>query len=133
MQRRKRGPILWDGGLSFPLTRLHDLISKGIWTDNESESAWEAFFPQFPYQLWNAHPETGAHLYLQDVQFHCPWGNQVALISLEQFAKTQVTKSSTFTCPSCGRLHDAETVSSKHLFEDFKKVTPSDINNMDAW
>ena len=124
---------LWDRGLSFPLERLHDLLSKGIWSDNESQSAWEAFYPKFPYQLWNAHPETGAHLHLQDVQFHCPWSNQVATVPLEKFAKTHVTKYSTFTCPSCYQDHDAAKVSAKYLLEDFRKVSYSDFNVTDAW
>ena len=40
MNKDHRG--LWTAPVSFPLERLHDMLSKGIWIDAQSESVWTA-------------------------------------------------------------------------------------------
>src|SRR5208282_942961 len=114
MNHRDRGPILWNLHLSFPLERLHALLSRGIWSDEKSEAAWASFYPAFPYQLWNAHPNTGAHLHLQDVQLKCPWCSEVGMIDIYQFAKTHITKKSISRCSLCNHAFNADSLSAKY-------------------
>lgn len=64
---------LWTAGISFPLGRLHAMLSKGIWVDANSEATWTAEYPKSPYQLWITDPTmTDEPVTLQDISISKP-------------------------------------------------------------
>ena len=66
-------PGLWTAALSFPLERLHDMLSKGVWTDTQSESVWTAEYPNSGYQLWTTDPTmTDEQVILQEISIPKP-------------------------------------------------------------
>ena len=112
--------ILWKKGIAFPLERLHQLISGGIWSDPASERKWTQVYPKLPYQLWGDDPNIAPHveLQLQDIDMWCPWCERVSSFRLSDFWLMHV-KNNPCSC-SCGRTFTASTLSAMRLQKDFE-------------
>src|SRR5947207_9364490 len=114
MQHRTRRYLsnLWNKGLAFPVERLYWMISKGVWSDEQSQTIWDSLYNS-PYQLWEADPASGAELRLQDITFSCPWcpKSHTQVAKLESFTETHIMKTALSMCPECGRQFNADTFS----------------------
>jgi hypothetical protein len=117
----RRGTLLWENGIAFPLERLAILIENGIWSDEASEKLWIGNGKSEPYQLWLSDPFNGGQLRLQDVPFTCPWCTQTQSLPLKEFTLMHTTKTTACRCGSCGKEFNADTLSAKLLAIDFLK------------
>jgi len=115
MNRRGRGA--WNRGIEFPLERLCTLIEREIWSDAESEHIWSGNGGT-AYQLWEAHPSTGAELQLQDIEISCAWCTSFQTIPVAEFTELHTTKTAICKCSTCNRKFNADNLSAKFFKDD---------------
>jgi hypothetical protein len=123
-----RGPrhILLDSKVSFPLEKLHHLITHKIWSDAESRQQWMEAFPQIPYQLWDSDPfTTDASLKLQDIDIICPFCHKIIILDLAKFTLMHTRKNVPCSCPACDEHFDAGKLSCENLRQDLTKYLES--------
>jgi hypothetical protein len=121
---RGRDHALWDANIAFPLERLHQLITEGVWSDPHSERLWKQTF-QYPYQLWDQDPTSSPNvaLKLHDVELVCPWCQRSGPINLTKFKLMHVKKTAVCRCTVCKRDFNAETLSAQYLKSDLRRFT----------
>lgn len=85
---------------SFPLERLHALISKKIWSDPESEK-FRTETLSCPYQLWREHPSKNANCTLQNIIARCPSCKVLVELEFHSFKDKGHTKCKDYECTSC--------------------------------
>lgn len=118
--------VLWDSQISFPLEKLHHMISNGIWSDPESEAQWQEAYPDIPYQLWTSDPtSTNAELKFQNIDMVCPWCGEVGTYDLAKFTLMHTQKIPVCQCLSCEHVFNADNLSAQNLKQDLLRFLPS--------
>ena len=103
--------MLWDSWFAFPLQRLQELITEGVWSDPESERIWKEFYPDSNYQRWTGDPTSDViqNMSPSDVEMHCPRCSHLGVY---------VIKSALLRCSSCVHEFDASSLSAHYLKRD---------------
>jgi hypothetical protein len=130
MSCRDPRPILLNSKISFPLERMHHLITHNIWSEPDSRQQWIEAFPGTPYQLWDNDPfSTDAPLKVQNIEMVCPFCNKTIILELATFTLMHTRKNFRCSCPKCNVQFDADRLSAENLRQDLLKVLKSENKN----